>query len=585
MEVLVNEHQWDLVLRGGNIVDGTGVPPYVGDVAICDGVIAQVGEVYGVAKRELDVTGYLVTPGFVDIHTHYDGQVLWDQCLAPSSWHGVTTAVMGNCGVGFAPCKPEDHKRLIKLMEGVEDIPGVVLDEGLPWNWKSFPEYLDAVDMRNYDIDIAAQLPHGALRLYVMGDRAERLEKATPDDIETMAKIAAEAVEAGAVGFSTSRTINHRTSDGNPTPSLKASEDELSGIAMALKEKNKGVLQFVSDFDDPKQEMAMLQNVARESGRPLSVSLAQSDINPDGWRNLLSWLSVSNDEGLEVRGQVAGRPVGIMLGFDVTLNPFVGCPTYRSFANLPLAEKVSRLRQAETRSQILEEFEAGDFPEGLRIFINFNRMFILGEQPDYEQEIDQSIGARAVRQGLRASELAFYEMLKHDGHAMLYFPFLNYAQGSLEPSLEMMQHKNTVLGLGDGGAHLGSICDASFTTHMLTFWTRDRTRGAKLPIEKAVKWHSHDTAAAVGLLDRGLLQSGYKADINVIDYHGLTLHAPQMVRDLPHKSGRLMQQADGYKYAIVSGIVTYEDGEWTGATPGKLVRGAQSVTNEHRRVA
>lgn len=565
----------DLVLRGGTVADGTGAPLREADVAIDGGTITAVGRVAGRGAEELDARGLLVTPGFVDIHTHYDGQATWDARLAPSSWHGVTTAVMGNCGVGFAPCRPRDQEVLVRLMEGVEDIPGVVLTEGLAWNWESFPQYLDALEARHHDIDFAAQLPHGALRVYVMGQRGADREPATAEDIAAMARLAREAVEAGALGFTTSRTLNHQTSEGKPTPTLTAAEEELLGIALALKDAGKGVLQFVSDFTDPGREMAMLRRLVAESGRPLSISLAQTEGAPEGWRKLLGWLDSLAAEGLPVRAQVANRPVGLMLGLDATLNPFVAHPSWREIADAPLPAKVARLRDPAFRERLLGERPQAEHPFMQAVLSNFEKMYVLGDPPDYEQDPSRSLGAQARARGVRPEELAYDLLLGDEGRAMLYFPFLNYANDDLEASLAMMRDPHTVLGLGDGGAHLGTICDASFTTHLLTHWTRDRTRGERLPLETAVQWHTRDTAAAVGLLDRGVLAPGYKADLNVIDYDALRLKAPRMIHDLPAGGRRLMQEAEGYRAAIVSGRITYRDGAPTDALPGRLVRGAR----------
>ena len=567
---------WDLVIRGGRVIDGRGGASVLADIAIRDGLIARVGEITGTGTKEIDAEGLVVAPGFVDIHTHYNGLATWDDRLAPSSWHGVTTVVTGNCGVGFAPCRPEDHDMLIRLMEGVEDIPGAVLDEGLSWDWETFPQFMDAIDARPHDIDLAVQLPHGPLRVYVMGERAARLERATPEDIEGMAAIAREAMDAGAIGFSTSRTLNHRTSDGHPTPSLKATEDELLGIATALSEADRGVLQFVSDFKDLETELAMLENLSRSSGRPLSVSLAQSDAGPDNWRGLLRWLHDANERGVALSAQVAGRPVGLMLSFDATLNPFIGVESYRPVSKLPFDEKIAALRRPELRQAILDDVALGRVAPATKGLLRFEKTFILGSPPDYEQDPSQSIGAQADRAGIDAAGLVYDRLLESGGRTFLYYPFLNYAEGSLDASLEMMKDDLTVLGLGDGGAHLGSICDASFTTHMVTHWTRDRSRGERLPLETVIKWHSRDTARAVGLCDRGLLEPGYKADVIIFDYEALQLHEPAMVRDLPAGGGRLMQGADGYRYTIVSGEITYRDGEPTGALPGRLVRGVQA---------
>jgi len=574
---------FDTVIRGGTLADGSGGELRDGDIAIRDGIIVEVGKVRGGGSEEIDARGLLVTPGFVDIHTHYDGQATWDHRLTPSSWHGVTTAVAGNCGVGFAPCRREDHDTLVRLMEGVEDIPFAVLADGLPWNWETFPEFLDALAARDYDIDLATQLPHGALRVYVMGERGVELEPATADDIAAMARIATDAVEAGALGFSTSRTLNHRSSDGKPTPSLTAAEDELLGIARALGDANKGVLQFVSDFLDASQEMAMLRRLVEESGRPLSVSLVQTDFAPEAWRRLLSWIDDAASCGLPMRAQVAGRPVGLMLGLETTLNPFAGQASWREIAALPLTEKVARLSDPRFRAQLLAEDPASERSPVIAVLQSFDKMFVLGDPPDYEQPPESSIAARAAARGVEPRELALATMLEDGGRAMLYFPFLNYSHNCLDPSLAMMRNPNTVLGLGDGGAHLGTICDASFSTHMLTHWTRDRSRGEKVPVKTVVRWHTRDTAAAVGLLDRGLLRRGYRADINLIDYERLRLRAPRIVRDLPGGGRRLIQEAEGYRLAMVAGQVTYRDGQATGLLPGRLIRGAKPAPSDRVR--
>jgi N-acyl-D-aspartate/D-glutamate deacylase len=567
----------DCVIRGGTVADGTGAPLREADVAIQGGRIAEVGKVAQSGAEEIDARGMLVTPGFVDIHTHYDGQATWDNRLSPSSWHGVTTAVTGNCGVGFAPCRREDHGTLIRLMEGVEDIPNAVLAEGLPWNWETFPEFLDSLEARHYDIDFAAQLPHAAVRVYVMGERGADREPATPKDIALMAQIAREAVEAGALGFSTSRTLNHRSSDGKPTPTLTAAEDELLGIALALRDARKGVLQFVSDFNDAQIEMGMLRRLVEQSGRPLSVSMAQAESQPNAWRKVLGYIDDAAAAGLPMRAQVAGRPVGLMFGLETTLNPFCTHASWKQIAGLPLAGKLAKLREPAFRAQILEEKAESHAHFLIHVLQNFEKMYVLGDPPDYEQPPERAVGAQARARGIPAHELALDVMLANEGRGMLYFPFLNYAQSSLDASLEMMKSANTILGLGDGGAHLGTICDSSFTTHMLTHWTRDRTRGERVPLETVVRWHAHDTAAAVGLCDRGLLKPGYKADLNVIDYGRLTLRPPRMSHDLPAGGRRLVQDAEGYRYAIVSGQVTYRDGQPTGALPGRLLRGAQAA--------
>jgi N-acyl-D-aspartate/D-glutamate deacylase len=570
-------HHHDIVIRNGTIIDGTGAKPFEGDVALHNGRIAEVGRVSGNGREEIDAKGKVVTPGFVDIHTHYDGQATWDERLTPSSWHGVTTAVMGNCGVGFAPCRDGDHDMLIRLMEGVEDIPGVVLTEGLKWNWETFPEFLNALETRPHDIDFATQVPHGALRVYVMGERGADREPATAQEIAAMGRIAKEAVEAGALGFSTSRTLNHRTSDGKPTPTLTAAEDELLGIALGLKAAGRGVLQVVSDFTNPAEELSMLRRLVVESGRPLSFSLAQSDRGPDAWKMLLQFLDQCAAANLPVKAQVCGRPVGLLLGLSLTLNPFSAHESYRKIADLPFEQRLAAMRTPQMRQALLDEEPATDNPFVKAVLRNFDKMFPLADPPDYEPTPDMSLGAQAARQNKRAEELAYDWLLADGGRALILFPFLNYADGSLEPSLAMMRHPQTILGLGDGGAHVGMICDGSFPTSMLTHWTRDRTRGGKLPLEWVVKAQTHDTAAAVGLHDRGLLKPGYKADLNVIDHTKLTLHRPTIAYDLPAGGRRLVQYADGYEATIVAGQITYRNGKPTKALPGKLIRGAQTL--------
>jgi N-acyl-D-aspartate/D-glutamate deacylase len=569
------ERAFDLVLRGGTVADGTGAPTYEADVAIRDGRIVQVGEVRGAGAEEIDARGRLVTPGFVDIHTHYDGQAAWDTHMQPSSWHGVTTVVMGNCGVGFAPCRPADHDRLVRLMEGVEDIPFPVLTEGLPWNWESFPDYLDALAARRFDVDIAAQLPHAALRVYVMGERGADREPATPADIAAMAELAEAAVRAGALGFSTSRTLNHRTSDGQPTPTLTAGEDELTGIALGLARAGMGVLQVVSDFADPLAEFAMLRRIVEASGRPLSFSLTQHAKAPQAWRLLLDALSDATAAGLPMKAQVCGRPVGILFGFELTLNPFSQHPAYRALAHLPLAERAARLAQPDVRAALLTE--AGGPAQGFAGAAprNWANMYLMGERPDYEPKPSQTVAALALAQGRRPEEVALDHMLSGGGRGMLYLPFLNYAEGSLDPSYEMLGHPDAVPGLSDGGAHVGMICDGSFPTSNLTHWTRDRTRGPRFDLEAMVRMQTRDTARAVGLHDRGMIAPGLRADLNIIDYDNLALEPPTVAYDLPAGGRRLIQRARGYVATLVAGQVTQRDGEPTGALPGRLLRGAQ----------
>jgi N-acyl-D-aspartate/D-glutamate deacylase len=574
------EKAYDLVIRGGTVVDGTGRAAFQADVGVKDGVIATVGRIAGSGAEEIDARGQMVTPGFVDIHTHYDGQATWDERMQPSSWHGVTTVVMGNCGVGFAPCKPGDHDRLIQLMEGVEDIPFPVLSEGLPWNWESYPEYLDGLASRRFDVDIASQLPHAALRVFVMGERGVNREPATKADIHAMAAIAKRAMEAGSIGFGTSRTLNHRSSDGSPIATLTAGEDELTGIAMGMAAAGKGVLQVVSDFNDPAEEFAMLRRIVQASGRPLSFSLLQSPRDPEQWRFMLEQMSEAKAAGLQIRAQVATRPVGVLFGLELTVNPFSSHPSYRAVKDLPLAERAARLRDPQFRAQLLSEAPASARAPGLSPGRAWDRMYLMGgDNPDYEPTPDHSIDAIAKEKGADPYSVALDHMLDGGpggGRGMLYLPLLNYAQNTLEPAYQMLQHDCVVPGLSDGGAHVGMICDGSFPTTNIIHWTRDRTRGPKLSLEHMIKAQCRDTAETVGLYDRGLLASGYRADVNVIDYGRLKLKAPQVAYDLPAGGRRLIQRAEGYVATIVAGEVTYRDGEPTDALPGRLLRGAQS---------
>jgi N-acyl-D-aspartate/D-glutamate deacylase len=566
----------DLVIRSGRVVDGSGAPPRTADVAVDGGVITDVGQVDDRGRREVDADGALVTPGFVDIHTHYDGQATWDDQLAPSSWHGVTTVVMGNCGVGFAPVRPADHERLIELMEGVEDIPGAALHEGLRWNWETFPEYLDALAARPRDLDLGAQVPHGALRLHVMGERGARREPATPDDIAAMADLAREAVTAGALGFTTSRTLNHRSSRGELTPTLTAEADELIGIAEALGSIGAGVLQVVSDFIDLDAEFETFRLMAQRSGRPISISIAQSPVRPDDWKLLLDRMSEATATGVTMRGQVGSRAVGLLLGFEATLNPFMLAPAWAELRDLPASERAIRLRRDEVRRALIDDMTVDREGSliGSRLIGKFDLMFPLGDPPDYEPDPADSVAAMAARDGPTPAEVAYDLMLENDGRGLLYLPTLNFAGGSLDSVAGQLAHPASVSGLSDGGAHVGTICDVSFPTTLLQWWGRDRPTG-RLPVELLVNKQTRATAETVGLLDRGLLAPGYRADVNVIDFDRLALHAPEIHHDLPAGGRRLLQRADGYRHTFVAGTEIRSDGESTGATPGRLVRGGQ----------
>ena len=566
----------DLLIRGGTVVDGSGAPAATGDIGIRGGRIAalSLGQRHSEpARRVIDADGLLVTPGWVDVHTHYDGQATWDSLLTPSCWHGVTTVVMGNCGVGFAPVRPGQRDYLIRLMEGVEDIPGTALAEGIQWAWESFPEYLDALEGRPRSLDVAAQLPHAALRFYVMGERgADHSAVPSASEIAAMRGLAREAMEAGALGFSTSRTRNHRASDGSPTPSLTASHAELVGICQGLAEAGQGVMEVVSDFVQPEAEWELLRDMVRAAGRPLSVSLAQNDARPDGWRGMLAHLDKANEEGLPLKAQVPVRAIGLMLGLEASLNPFVSHPSFRPLQELPLAERVARLRQPALRRALLSE---QPHPGLAPIVWCLDRLFELGDPPDYEQPREKSIAARAAREGRPPEELALDLLLQNEGRTLLYRPFLNYTDYDLEVSREMLLHPHAVPGLGDAGAHCGMICDGSFPSYLLTHWARDRTRGSRIALEQLIKGQCADTAALVGLRDRGLIAPGMKADLNLIDFEGLRLHAPEILHDLPAGGKRLIQRVEGYEMTLVSGMPSFERGEHTGALPGGLVRGAQ----------
>jgi N-acyl-D-aspartate/D-glutamate deacylase len=557
----------DLVIAGGTVVDGTGAPPRRADVAVDGDRITAVGNSsdIGPTRRRIDADGAVVTPGFVDVHTHYDGQATWDERMTPSAWHGVTTVVMGNCGVGFAPVRPTDHDVLVELMEGVEDIPGTALHEGLTWDWESFPDYLDALERQRRDVDVAAQVPHGALRLFVMGERGAAREPATDDDVAEMARLAGEAVDAGALGFTTSRTRNHRTSRGDWTPTLTAAASELAGIADGLGSVGKGVLQVVSDFTDPRDELSSVLGMAESSGRPLSISLSQVPTKPEGWRSLLDAITAANDRGLTVSAQVAARPVGILLGLSGTINPLGSSPTARS-----IGADVEALRSDDVRATIRSEMAAG------RPLFPWDHVYRLGDPPDYEPPPEASIASEAARTGVSPEELVYDTALAGD---LLYVPFLNYADGDLEAVRAMLTHPHAVLGLAEGGAHVGTICDGSFPTTMLTHWVRDRTRGDRLPLEHVVAMQTSRTAGLVGLLDRGVIAPGMRADLNVVDMEGLRLHAPAIVHDLPAGGRRYVQRADGYLHTIVAGEETYAGGEPTDALPGRLVRGHQPSAN------
>jgi N-acyl-D-aspartate/D-glutamate deacylase len=566
----------DLVIRGGLLFDGTGADPVIADVAVHDGRVVAIGPALTLkGDQEIDAAGKMVTPGWVDIHTHYDGQITWDSRMTPSSTLGATTVVAGNCGVGFAPVRPQDHDTLIRLMEGVEDIPGAALHEGLSWAWESFGEYMDAVERLPHDIDVAVQVPHGALRVYVMGERGANRDPATPEENAAMRRLTAEAIQAGALGFSTTRTMVHRTADGDLTPTIGAARDEMLAIAQGLADAGSGVLQIVSDFRQIDEEFALLREMMVVSGQPLSFSMVQADVIPDQWRQLLERLDQAANDGLPMKAQVAGRPVGLMLGLQGSAHPFISRPSYQAIKDLPLAEKVAAMKDPDFRARLIAEAPLKDHP-----FINslagaYHKMFELGDPPNYEPDPSESLGRRAKALGVNPDELVYDALLADEGRAFLYFPMHNYVEGSLDNVRTMLANPNTLSGLSDGGAHVGAICDVSLPTYMLTHWCRDRTRGPKFDLAEVIRSQTLDTALAVGLKDRGVLKPGYLADINIIDFDRLQLKPPYMVYDLPTGARRLMQEADGYVATIKSGQVIYREGQPTGALPGQLIRGFQ----------
>ena len=565
--------EFDLVVRGGTVVDGNGGDPRTADVAVVDGLVAEVGRVAGRGRREVDADGALVTPGWVDAHTHYDGQVTWDDELEGSSANGVTTVVMGNCGVGFAPVHARDRDRLIDLMEGVEDIPGIALHEGLSWNWTTFADFLSELDRIPHDVDLATQVPHAPLRVHVMGARAAAHVEATPDEIAEMARLAREAVAAGALGFTTSRTLAHKSISGELTPSYDVGAEELAAIAAAIGELGTGVLQLVTDFPDPQAEFALMRRMARVSGRPLSVSLMQLPPRPEVHREVLDFLVEAHADGLEIRGQVAARPVGMILGLSNVLNPFMTNPVWQRLAGLTPDEQAAAMRAPTLRAEILEAQNREKFRQriGGNLIHRYDLMYELAETPDYEPPSTEAISARAAAAGISPVELA-YDIVAAGG--MLYLVSANYVDHNLDAVREMLVHPHTVPGLSDGGAHVGTICDASFPTTLLAHWARDRA-GERIPLPFVVQRQARDTAEAVGLRDRGVLAPGYRADLNVVDMDRVGLSRPEFRDDLPAGGRRMLQRSSGYLHTFVRGVETYRGLEETGALPGRLVRGAQ----------
>ena len=571
--------QHDLVIRGGTILDGTGGPAFAGDVAIDGGTIVAVGRVPGAGREEIDATGAIVTPGFVDVHTHYDGQITWEHRLSPSSGHGVTTVVMGNCGVGFAPVRPGEQQLAIKLMEGVEDIPEVVMATGVPWNWETFPEYLDAIDQRHADIDFAAQLPHNPLRVYVMGERGAAMEPPTEHDLAEMRRLTTEAIRAGAIGVSTTRSPGHRFRDGRQVPSINTEEAEVLAMAQGLGDAGTGVFQLIDNMvRPPEDQVDLLRQVAQAARRPVSFTLVQAHSEPDRWRSVLAGVEQANREGLAITGQVMPRPVGMLVGLDLSVHPFAFHPSYRPLAKLPLAERVKAMRDPAMRARLLAEEPDEPNPFFRDIAADVDHLFPLGDPPNYHPASNESIAARAQAEGRDLMAVLYDLLLEDEGHAVLYRPSANRGGERFEEMGEAaIPHPNTILGLGDGGAHYGMICDAPYTTYFLLHWARHPDPAKRVALPDAIRMLARDPARAVGLDDRGEIRVGMKADLNVIDLDRLHLHAPRVAYDLPADGRRLTQRADGYVATIVSGDVTYREGAATGALPGRLVRGQRAA--------
>jgi N-acyl-D-aspartate/D-glutamate deacylase len=566
----------DIAIRGGTIIDGTGTPAFTGDVAIDGDRIATVGGKAGPARRDIAADGLLVTPGWVDVHTHYDGQATWDPVLAPSSWHGVTTILFGNCGVGFAPVRKEHRGDLIDLMEAVEDIPGTALAEGLSWDWESFPEYLDALARLPRTIDVAAQLPHHPLRVYVMGERGINREAASAEDIARMRQLTEEALRAGAFGFTTSRTYSHKTKTGDLVPAHHAEEAELTGIGGAMGALGRGAFGMNSDFEDEVREFAWMTRLSKETGRPVWFLLTDRPTDPERWRRLMRGVHQARTAGGRITAQVAGRPVGAILGHNTSLNPFTFRPSYRALDKLPAGERWARLRDPEVRARVLAEAPSERELERQGQFIRFvatawDRMFAMGEPLDYEPTADKSIAAIAARSNHTPDEVA-YDYLTEAPDRFLFFPVVGYVHGDHEQIRELLLDPATLLGLGDGGAHCGQIVDAGLPSYMLSHWARDRKRGPGLPLEQLVRMQTSETADFFGFNDRGRLRPGLRADLNLIDFSRLRLHQPEIVHDLPAGGRRLVQRVDGYRATLVAGTPIFEEGADTGARPGRLVR-------------
>ncbi len=571
-------NDFDLIIKNGTLVDGTGAKSKLGNIAIKNGIIVAIGDFSGKANEVIDANNLVVTPGFVDIHTHYDGQAIWDSQLKPSSIHGVTTVVMGNCGVGFAPCKPEDRVKLVELMEGVEDIPAPVMHEGLNWQWETFEEYIKALEKNKLDIDICALLPHAALRVYVMGERAIKHEVATKEDMQIMRKLAKEAVEAGAFGFSTSRTISHKSLKGEYTPTLRAHEDELTAIAMGLSDAGSGFIEIVSDWNepDPETEFEVLKRIVRRSKRPLVFSCTQRHDRPYFWEDLMAMARQAQKEGLPIRPVVTPRPIGLLLGLNGSQNPFSGTDTYKSISDLPLDRRVIEMRKDEIKNKILSEdpIKGSTFPLINRI--GYTKMYRFGSPPNYNPKPEESIDVMAKEKGMTAAELAYEILIENDGNNFIYAPLVNYADHTFGVCKKMLDDKNAIMGLGDGGAHVGFILDAGYPTWLISYWS---VKKKAFSMEETVRRLTSDTASAAGLNDRGILKVGLKADINIIDWENVGSSDPFMTQDLPAGGKRLMQHTKGYVTTIVSGKVTYKNGEFTKERPGTVVK---SVKDEEK---
>jgi N-acyl-D-aspartate/D-glutamate deacylase len=575
----------DLVITGATVVDGTGAPRFTADVAVDGERITEVGHGVGAGRRTVDADGLVLTPGWVDIHTHYDGQVTWDAELAPSSTNGVTSLVVGNCGVGFAPARPDRHNWLISLLEGVEDIPGTALAEGMTWGWETFPEYLDVLGGRRWTVDIGTQVPHAALRTYVMGERgADHTVRATADDIDEMRRHTLASIRAGALGFTTSRTWVHRTSEGQQIGTLTADTEEILGIIGALNEAGAGVVQMISDAYQTTDtnlvaaELSLLRRIAMEARRPLSFTVQQNDDTPDRFREILAAIGQWRAAGATVRAQVGVRPIGVLIGLNGSACPLNFTTSYRAMRALPLAERVARLANPEVRAKVMAEYLAAE-PKGFPAIIHsgYSRMYPLTEPVDYEPTPDRSVAGMAAAQGRPAHEVLYDLLLDDGGNRLLYIPLMNYARGSLDDVYEMMTSPDTVLGLSDAGAHCNAISDGTFPTTAITHWTRDRVRGPRLPLERMVHLQTQRTAAHVGWLDRGVIAPGYLADLNLIDLDALQVKAPRLVADLPAGGTRLMQDAVGYRMTVKRGTVTVEDGVLGTERPGRLQRGATTA--------